>query len=178
MRRPRSLTARGRRGSPGSRISGMPRWGSAGGRWLSLATSLGCKRQRAARTGRAGPAAARDCRFRLRCSTCSCCRSRPSWRAPAGGCSTTPATSSGCGSPTARPSRPAPCGCSLSQIAPDRSYKPSTAFRVQRDSSNRSRFSRKAGVDQAGAGTCRSGVSFSHIAPSMRPPLTMKGAGR
>src|SRR4051794_26642149 len=49
------------------------------------------------------------------CSTCSCCRSRPSWRAPAGGCSTTPATSSGCGSPTARPSRPAPCGCSLSR---------------------------------------------------------------
>src|SRR3954468_22679792 len=49
------------------------------------------------------------------CSTCSCCRSRPSWRAPAGGCSTTPATSSGCGSPTARPSRPAPCGCSSSR---------------------------------------------------------------
>lgn len=46
------------------------------------------------------------------CSTCSCCRSRPSWQAAADGCSTTPATSSGCGSPTARPSRPAPCGCS------------------------------------------------------------------
>ena len=40
----------------------------------------------------------------------------------AGGCSTTPATSSGCGSPTARPSRPAPCGCSLRRITPDRSY--------------------------------------------------------
>src|SRR3954464_13706896 len=26
----------------------------------------------------------------------------------------------GCGSPTARPSRPAPCGCSLSRITPDR----------------------------------------------------------
>ena len=36
--------------------------------------------------------------------------------------STTPATSSGCGSPTARPSRPAPCGCSSSRITPDRSY--------------------------------------------------------
>ncbi len=55
------------------------------------------------------------------CSTCSCCRSRPSWRAPAGGCSTTPATWSGCGSRTARPSRPAPCGCSLSRIKSDRS---------------------------------------------------------
>ena len=33
-----------------------------------------------------------------------------------------PATSSGCGSPTARPSRPAPCGCSLSRIKSDRSY--------------------------------------------------------
>ena len=64
---------------------------------------------------------ARDC-WPTGCSTCSCCRSRPSWRAPAGGCSTTPATSSGCGSPTARPSRPAPCGCSLSRITPDRSY--------------------------------------------------------
>src|SRR3954452_8329923 len=56
------------------------------------------------------------------CWTSSCCRSRPSWRAPAGVCSTTPATSSGCGSPTARPSRPAPCGCSSSRITPDRSY--------------------------------------------------------
>src|SRR4051794_38129312 len=56
------------------------------------------------------------------CSTRLCCRSRPSWRAPAGGCSTIPATSSGCGSPTARPSRPAPCGCSLSRIKADRSY--------------------------------------------------------
>src|SRR3954467_13623622 len=46
-------------------------------------------------------------------------RARPSWRAPAGGCSTTPASSSGCGSQTARPSRPAPCGCSSSRIAPD-----------------------------------------------------------
>src|SRR3954453_23836160 len=64
------------------------------------------------------------------CSTRSCCRSRPSSRAPAGGCSTTPDTSSGCGSPTARPSRPAPCGCSLSRIKPDRTYNRHTALQA------------------------------------------------
>src|SRR3954447_11946801 len=66
------------------------------------------------------------------CSTCSCCRSRPSWPAPAGGCSTTPATSSGCDSPTARPSRPAPCGCSLSRIKPDFKPQPSRRRRPAR----------------------------------------------